>query len=152
MEICELRIGVGIDTGRYGHHATFLRPDRQAAAEPLDFRESVDGYQQLASVLSRLQRQHADCQVHLHLDAAGQYASNLERFLRELKPAVSVSVGEPKRNKDYHAAISPKRKTDSTESYAMARFAIAESPAASEGLPALTSLRSHGFVTRRTRK
>ncbi len=46
-----------------------------------------------------------------------------------------MSVGEPKRNKDYHAAVSPKRKTDVTESAAMARFAVAEKPKGSEALP-----------------
>jgi len=29
------RIGVGIDTARYGHRVSFLRPDRQPAAKPL---------------------------------------------------------------------------------------------------------------------
>ena len=29
------RIGVGIDTARYGHRVSFLRPDRKPAAQPL---------------------------------------------------------------------------------------------------------------------
>ena len=29
------RIGVGIDTARYGHRVSFLRPDRLPAAKPL---------------------------------------------------------------------------------------------------------------------
>lgn len=29
-------IGVGLDTARYGHHATLLREDRQPAAKPLE--------------------------------------------------------------------------------------------------------------------
>ena len=29
------RIGVGIDTARYGHRVSFLRPDRQPAAKPI---------------------------------------------------------------------------------------------------------------------
>ncbi len=49
---------------------------------------------------------------------------------------MTVSVGEPKRNKDYHRAHSPKRKSDSTESYAMARYAVVERPASSHGKPA----------------
>lgn len=137
-------VGVGIDTGRYGHRATFLRGDQQPAAEPLDFSETAAGHEQLAAVLKRLQS--TGCQIHVHLDAAGQYATNLERFLREL-PAVSLSVGEPKRNKDYHAAISPKRKSDATESYAMARFAIAERPTATAAVPA--EIRALSEVTSR---
>jgi len=41
---------------------------------------------------------------------------------------MTVSVGEPKRNKDYHRAHSPKRKTDASESFAMARYAVVEQP------------------------
>jgi len=48
----------------------------------------------------------------------------------------TVSVGEPKRNKDYHRAHSPKRKSDSTESLAMAGYAVVERPQASHGKPA----------------
>jgi hypothetical protein len=38
-----VRIGVGIDTSRYGHYAAFLRPDLQAAAAELQFTESASG-------------------------------------------------------------------------------------------------------------
>ena len=41
------RIGVGIDTARYGHRVSFLRPDRQPAAKPLTVMENRDGYQAL---------------------------------------------------------------------------------------------------------
>ena len=46
-------IGVGLDTARYGHHATFLREDRQPATEPLEFLECQAGYQELEKVLSK---------------------------------------------------------------------------------------------------
>jgi hypothetical protein len=49
------RIGVGIDNSRYGHYATFLRDDLQAAAAELSFAESAPGYAQLQKRLcSRL--------------------------------------------------------------------------------------------------
>ncbi len=134
MLASQLRIGVGIDTGRYGHHASFTRPDLERAAEPLEFHESAEGYAKLDDAIDRLGKTFPDCQVHVHIDAAGQYAENLERFVRSLSD-VTVSVGEPKRNKDYHAAVSPKRKTDATESAAMARFAVAERPHATDALP-----------------
>ena len=41
---------------------------------------------------------------------------------------MTLSVGEPKRNKDYQKAHFPKRTTDDTESQAMARFAVVEQP------------------------
>src|SRR5262245_31346770 len=41
------RIGVGIDTARYGHRVSFLRPDRQPAAKPLTVLENLAGYQTL---------------------------------------------------------------------------------------------------------
>lgn len=121
-------IGVGIDTARYGHRVTFLRDDRQPAAAPLTVMENQPGYQQLRQQLQRLHQKHPHAQFHIHIDAAGQYASNLERFLRALDLPVLVSIGEPKRNKDYHKAFFPKRTSDDTESQAMARFGVVEQP------------------------
>src|SRR5437016_5344702 len=37
-------IGVGLDTSRYGHHASFLGGDLENAAADLDFVESGAGY------------------------------------------------------------------------------------------------------------
>ena len=37
------RVGVGIDTARYGHYAAFLRDDLQPAADELQFAESAAG-------------------------------------------------------------------------------------------------------------
>jgi transposase len=124
------RIGVGIDTARYGHRVSFLRPDRQPAAKPLTVLESHTGYQALRERLEQLHRQHPQAQFHIRIDAAGQYAANLETFLRGLELPIIVSIGEPKRNKDYQKAHFPKRTTDDTESQAMARFAVVEQPPA----------------------
>lgn len=121
-------IGVGIDTARYGHRVTFLRDDRQPATAPLTATENPQGYQQLRQTLEELHRKHPQAGFRVHIDAAGQYATNLERFLQSLELPLVVSVGEPKRNKDYHKAIFPKRTSDATESHAMARFALAEQP------------------------
>lgn len=129
-------LGIGIDTARYGHCAAFLRDDKNPAAEPLEFRESREGYQKLQRRIEQLQRRYPEAQIHLRIDAAGQYAANLEHFVRSItQPAITVSVGEPKRNKDYHRAHSPKRKADATESHAMARYAVVERPPASPQTP-----------------
>jgi transposase len=128
-------IGVGIDTARYGHRVTFLRHDRQPAATPLTITENPQGYQQLRQTLEDLHRQHLQAEFRVHIDAAGQYATNLERFLQSLKLPLVVSLGEPKRNKDYHKALFPKRTSDSTESHAMARFALAEQPSSAPLVP-----------------
>ena len=122
------RIGVGIDTARYGHRVSFLRPDRQPAAKPLTVMENRAGYQSLQERLDRLHEQHPGARFHVRIDAAGQYAVNLEQFLRGLGLPMTISVGEPKRNKDYQKAHFPKRTTDDTESQAMARFAVVEQP------------------------
>jgi transposase len=122
------RIGVGIDTARYGHRVAFLRPDRQPAAKPLTVLENRAGYQALQERLEQLHRQHPQARFHVRIDAAGQYAANLEHFLRGLPLPLTVSVGEPKRNRDYQKAHFPKRTTDDTESQAMARFAVVEQP------------------------
>jgi len=121
-------IGVGFDTARYGHHATFLRSDRQPATSPLDFLESREGYCRLEGTLDRLAQKYETVHFHIRVDAAGQYATNLLSFLHQLPYTKTISVGEPERNKNYRAVHYPKRKTDATDSHACARFAIVEQP------------------------
>ena len=128
-------IGVGIDTARYGHRVTFLRDDRQPATTPLTITENQQGYQQLRQKLQDLHGRFPQALFRVHIDAAGQYATNLERFLRGLQLPLAISVGEPKRNKDYHKALFPKRTSDDTESQAMARFAVAEQPSPVVAVP-----------------
>ncbi len=141
--VCSLdRIGVGIDTARYGHRVSFLRPDHQAAAKPLTVLESRAGYQALHERLQQLHQQHPQAHFHVRVDAAGQNEANLEHFLRGLTLPITLSVGEPKRNKDYQKAHFPKRTTDDTESQAMARFAVVELPAATAAIsPDMSMLR-----------
>jgi transposase len=124
------RIGVGIDTARYGHRVSFLRPDLQPAAKPLTVTENHAGYQALRDRLEHLRLKHPQVHFHVRIDAAGQYAANLEQFLRGLGGLMTISIGQPKRNKDYRMAHFPKRTTDDTESQAMARFALVERPPA----------------------
>jgi transposase len=130
------RIGVGIDTARYGHRVSFLRPDRQPAAKPITVMENHAGYQSLKDRLIQLREQNPNVIFNVRIDAAGQYAANLEQFLRGLDLPITLSIGEPKRNKDYQKAHFPKRTTDDTESQAMARFAVVEQP---EATPAPTT-------------
>jgi transposase len=104
--------------------------------------ENQQGYQDLRKRLELLHQQHPEAHFHIRIDAAGQYAANLECFLRSLPLPTAISVGEPKRNKDYQKAHFPKRTTDDTESQAMARFAVVEQPQATLPLPpAMTMLR-----------
>src|SRR5205809_5813297 len=86
------RIGVGIDTARYGHRVSFLRPDRQPAARPLTVLENQKGYQDLRQRLEQLHRQHPQAQFNVRIDAAGQYAANLEHFLRGLALPLTISI------------------------------------------------------------
>src|SRR5262249_22942689 len=102
------RIGVGMDTARYGHRVSFLRPDLRPAAKPLTVTEDRAGYQALRHRLEQLRQQHPEVYFHVRIDAAGQYAANLEQFLRGLDLPMTISVGEPKRNKDYQKAHFPK--------------------------------------------
>jgi transposase len=129
-------IGVGLDTARYGHHVSFLRPDRQPAAQAFTFAESPAGYAQLRQALERLRQDHGEVHFSIRIDAAGQYAANLEQFLRSLPWEKTISVGQPKQNRDYCKAHYPKRKADAVESQACARFAIVEQPAPTPEAPA----------------
>jgi hypothetical protein len=129
-------IGVGIDTARYGHRATFLKSDRQPAAPPLDVLESAAGYEELRQALERLARGDPRTRFRVRIDAAGQYATNLEIFLRSLPLPLEIATGEPARNAAYRKAHYPKSKTDDVDSRAQARYAVVEQPAATPGTPA----------------
>jgi len=128
-------IGVGIDTARYGHRATFLKSDRQPAAPPLDVLESAAGYESLRQVLERLVEREPRTRFRVRIDAAGQYATNLEIFLRNLSLPLEISTGEPSRNSAYRKAHYPKSKTDDVDSRAQARYAVVENPTATPGTP-----------------
>jgi transposase len=133
---CGTRIGVGFDTARYAHHVTFLHANLQAAGKPFHFAETAAGYAQLEQMFGRLAQRHPDAHFHIRIDAAGQYAVNLEAFLRRLPYATTISVGEPARNRQYREAVCPKRKADPVDSLAMARFALNEKPPATPAVPA----------------
>jgi transposase len=138
------RCGIGIDTSRYGHYAAFLREDLQPAADELAFPESAAGYALLRQRLDRITQRLGPVAFVVRLDAAGQYADNLLHFLHGLgtadadRPAaftLSVSCGDPQRNKNYRAALFGPHKSDPLEARAAARFALAERPAATPPLP-----------------
>src|SRR5262245_61453967 len=126
------RIGVGIDTSRYGHYAAFLKDDLQPAADELAFAESAAGYQLLRARLDVLARRHGPCAFHVRLDAAGQYADNLLHVLSALGASgaltLTLSCGDPQRNKNYRAALFGNRKSDPVEARAAARYALTERP------------------------
>jgi transposase len=132
------RIGVGIDTARYGHYAAFLRDDLQPAAPELTFAESAAGYAQLRQRLDTIVAKHGPVHFLVRLDAAGQYADNLLHFLHHLASpaadgsaapfALTLSCGDPQRNKNYRAALFGSHKSDPVEARAAARFALTERP------------------------
>jgi len=130
-----VRFGVGIDTARYGHHVSFMDAERELVAPGLAVSESAEGYQRLRKQLEKLRGKHPNAHFHVHLDAGGQYATNLEYFLRGMDLPITLSIGQPKQNKDYHRAMSPKLKSDASESRAMARFGVVERPAATPQTP-----------------
>jgi transposase len=131
------RIGVGIDTSRYGHYAVFLTEDLQPAADELAFAESATGYHLLHQRLHDILRRHGAVDCRVRLDVAGPYADNLLHFLHQLatpdadaaEPLVrSISCGDPQRNKNYRAAFFGAQKSDPVEARAAARFAVSEQP------------------------
>jgi len=129
-------IGVGFDTARYGHHVTFLREDLQPATTPCEVTESREGYQLLEQKFQQLAQRIPNVLFCIRIDAAGQYASNLETFLRQLPFPKTISVGEPARNQKYRQAIFPKCKSDPAESHCAGRFALREDPKPAPEVPA----------------
>ncbi len=161
------RCGVGIDTSRYGHYAAFLKDDLQPAADELAFAESAAGYEPFRQRLDRLVQRHGAVHCAVRLDAAGQDADNLLHFLHGLgapcadTPAafsLSVSCGDPQRNKNYRAALFGPHKSDPVQARAAARFALAERPPPTPPLPVELRLlrqvagRLQAVVRQRTRR
>ena len=137
-----IAVGVGFDTARYGHHVTFLDHHLQALCTPTDFAESQAGYQRLRQLFDAVYQRFPTAEFLIRLDVAGQYATNLEAFLRQLPFPKSISLGDPLRNQNYRKAIFPKQKTDPTESHCAARFALRERPPAASEVPqAIVQLR-----------
>ena len=143
-----VRCGVGIDTSRYGHYVCFLRDDFQPAAPELSFPESAAGYGLFRHQLERIVQRHGPVHFLVRLDAAGQYADNLLHYLHGLGSAdpgapgtaptltLTLSCGDPQRNKNYRAALFGSKKSDAIEARAAARFALTERPAPSLPLSA----------------
>jgi hypothetical protein len=91
--VLSVPIGVGIDSSRYGHHASFLRADLQPAAADLNFVESALGHQQLRQRLDAIADKHGGhIHFHIRLDIAGRYADNLLAFLHELAPRAHAAA------------------------------------------------------------
>jgi hypothetical protein len=91
-----------------------LRDDLQPACAELPFAESGDGYAQPRKRLELLARRHPGAALAVRVDVAGQYADNLPHFLHRLAAPrqggvplagrlVTVSTGDPQRNKSYRA-------------------------------------------------
>lgn len=137
-----VRFGVGLDTSRYGHCAAFLRDDLKPAAPILTFAESAAGYAAFRAQLERLAARHPQVTFVIRLDAAGQYADNVLHFLGQLanhpgfeNVGLSLSCGDPQRNKNYRAALFGQKKSDPLEAVAAARYALTEKP---KGVPPTT--------------
>jgi transposase len=129
-----VRIGVGIDTSRYGHYAAFLRDDLQPAAGELQFVESAAGYAQLRTRFEQIVSKLGTVHFLVRLDVAGQYADNLLHFLHTLQGRLAnatftISCGDTQRNKNYRAALFGSQKSDPVEARAAARYALNERPA-----------------------
>jgi len=90
--------------------------------------------------LERIAGRQGPVHFVVRLDAAGQYADNLSHFLHRLgtpdtstpgTPApftLTLSCGDPQRNKNYRAALFGSQKSDPVEARAAARFALTEQP------------------------
>jgi transposase len=134
------RIGVGIDTSRYGHYAVFLKDDLQPAADELAFAETAAGYALLHQRLQDILRRYGPLSFAVRLDVAGPYADNLLHVLHQLATprtdpphappplALTISCGDPQRNKNHRAAFFGSQKSDPVEARAAARFAASERP------------------------
>jgi hypothetical protein len=149
-----VRIGVGIDTSRDGHHAAFLRDDHQPAAAELPFPESATGHAQFQQRLDLRARRHPTVVFLVRVEVAGPSADILLPFLHHRahhperqtcawpNAQLTSSCGDPQRNQNYRAALFGSKKSDPVEARAAAHFAVSERTTPTPPLaPALRTLR-----------
>ena len=146
-----VRIGVGIDTSRYGHYAAFLRHDLQPAGGELQFVESADGYAQLRARLEQIVAKFGAVHFAVRLDVANQYADNLLNFLHRLQARLAnatftISCGDPKRNKDYRAALFAPRSPIPSRPALLHAMRSASSPPPSRCCPSSCELSARSPV------
>jgi hypothetical protein len=130
-----VRIGVGIGTSRYGHYAAFLRVDLQPASASYSSSNPPTAMRNCARVWSRSLPHFA-----VRLDVANQYADNLLNFLHTLQArfanaTLTISCGDPKRNKRLPRRSLRRQESDPIEARAAARYALSEQPAPVKMLP-----------------
>ena len=115
-------IGVGIDTARYGHVASFVDENLQPATSAFTIKESRQGYEAFRCKLEGLRKRYPEAEFRCRIDAAGVYSSNLEQFLRSFPWPLRISIGSPTVNRNYHRVVFPKNKSDKNDSWALARL------------------------------
>jgi hypothetical protein len=137
------RCGVGLDTSRYGHYAVFLQDDLQPAADQLAFAESAAGYALFRQRLQHILTRQGPLAFVVRRDVAGPYADNLLHFRHPLASptadalapfTLTLSGGDPQRNKNDRAARVGRQKSDPIEARAAARFALSERPRSDKSL------------------
>ena len=121
-------IGIGIDTARYGHVASFVDENLQPATSAFTIKESRQGYEAFRSKLEGLRKRYPEAEFRCRIDAAGVYSSNLEQFLRSFPWPLRISIGSPTVNRNYHRVVFPKNKSDKNDSWALARYSVVERP------------------------
>ena len=84
------RIGVGIDTSRYGHYAAFLRDDLQPAAPELPFAESAISWAWPSACAGAARSAAAPARCTAATRAAGRSAST---WMRTSSSASTGSAG-----------------------------------------------------------
>src|SRR5262249_56392810 len=124
----------GLAPPAYGPSPPCLRAAPHPAAPELQSAESAAGYALRRQRLECIAQRHPPAHFVVRLDAAGQYAENLLHFLHRLatppadplapaaRLALTISCGDPQRNKNYRAAVFRPRKSDPVPPRAAARL------------------------------
>ena len=128
-------IGVGFDTARYGHHVSFLRRigSRPPRRSPSPSRpQAMPNSARPSSGSNR----NSDAFTSLYvLTLPVSTPPTWNNSSAPLPWQKTISVGQPKQNRDYRNVHFPKRKADAVDAQACARFAIVEQPAPTPETP-----------------
>jgi len=117
---------VGIDVSKRCHTAAVVDEDGQLRLKDFDFTDDVAGYESLLGALGRLPE---GGDLHVCLEATGNYAHRLAAFLRA-QPGFTVSVVNARSSHHFAKVLMARTKTDRVDAVVLARYARALRPRA----------------------
>ena len=112
---------VGVDVSKFKHDVAVIDEQQQIATPLFKAAESADGYRTLLARLDKVQRRLHAAEVHIGMEATGDYWKNLYHFLHQ-KTSWSVAVINPVQTRRFAQSHLRRAVTDPVDALEIARY------------------------------